>query len=546
MSDHLHNALRQPVQRHPEGYLRNGLTHRRALSALGWQYWRCLLIPAVMALLSLQANAIIPVTYTAAPEQLTWQAPDITAWGDPAAEPGGVFRLSIAAKPTTLRRFGPQTPNQLSPLLADLQLPLLARHPDNGSPVPMLAARWAVADHRITYQLHDAARWSDGIPITSQDIAFTLQFLSDPANQTPWQAQSLSHFIRGIEVHDTQRFSLITTTPVTSQSLLQISALKAMAQHFYQPNLQWPRQYDWRPEPTSGPYHLTEVIPSERLLVSRIRPWWGDNLPAFGHRFNAQQIRIRFSKNLQDSYLQLQRGDQDILPLHNQKNWNSPLITQLLGQRPVARYRHYFQGNPSLTALLINHQQLQPASRKPGLTLIHAGVTNNSPLLQQQQEAFKNQGYQIQRQALDHDALLERLKTGNFELAWITLDGLESADASDYLAWLTQHYPAAHHIEVKQDQTQPQASQYLAWQWVKLPSWLGMRYSNDLFNPFAATTGGMFWIDQRLKTNALARTAKFSTNQTFINDTYQTDPDIGLGDDTVSAIRPFQPARLNE
>ncbi|MDO6749006.1 hypothetical protein, partial [Gilvimarinus sp. 1_MG-2023] len=120
-----------------------------------------------------------------------------------------------------------------------------------------------------------------------------------------------------------------------------------------------------------------------------------------------QQIRIRFSKNLQDSYLQLQRGDQDILPLHNQQNWNSPLITQLLGQRPVARYRHYFQGNPSLTALLINHQQLQPASRKPGLTLIHAGVTNNSPLLQQQQEAFKNQGYQIQRQALDHDALLE-------------------------------------------------------------------------------------------------------------------------------------------
>ncbi|MFK4752466.1 ABC transporter substrate-binding protein [Oceanobacter antarcticus] len=466
------------------------------------------------------ADGVITVTYAPAPQTLEWQTPTPTPWGDPTAASGGIFRLSIQGKPSTLRRFGPETPSELSQLLADLQLPLLARHPQTGMPTPMLASQWAVADHRITYQLTPAALWSDGTPITSGDIAFTLQFLSDPANKTPWQAHSLRACIRGIEIHDQQRFSLITTAPVTKQTLLQISDLRATAQHFYQPNLQWPRQYDWRPEPTSGPYRITEVIPSERLIINRTTPWWGDQLPQFANRFNASQIQLRFTKSLQDSYQLLQRGDLDALALNSQQNWDSPVVTQLLSQRPITRYQHYFQGAQPTSALLINKQHLQLIVKKTILTLIHTGSLS-SPFLQQQLDVFKTQGYQINDLPLSQGELLEQLKTRTFDLAWVTLDGLNDTTVAEYIAWLTEKSTGASNIELKQDKNQQGVSQYLAWQWARLPAWLGTRYSNDLFNPFDPVTGGLFWIDQRLKATALARATKFTPNQTLTSDAYR-------------------------
>ncbi|MFO7913163.1 MAG: hypothetical protein R6V15_13465, partial [Desulfotignum sp.] len=36
------------------------------------------------------------------------------------------------------------------------------------------------------------------------------------------------------------------------------------------------------------------------------------------------------------------------------------------------------------------------------------------------------------------------------------------------------------------------------WQWLQLPEGYGTRMSQDLFDPFSATVGGLFWLDQKV------------------------------------------------
>jgi peptide/nickel transport system substrate-binding protein len=63
----------------------------------------------------------------------------------------------------------------------------LVRNGPSGTVVPDLAERWSVDQAGVvwTFELRDDARWQDGEPVTSDDVAFTIQTLQDPAYDGP-------------------------------------------------------------------------------------------------------------------------------------------------------------------------------------------------------------------------------------------------------------------------------------------------------------------------------------------------------------------------
>ena len=105
--------------------------------------------------------------------------------GAPAQPPAGVLRFSIAADPLTL------DPLFMHPDAASVeaQVARLAFEPfvdfdGSGKPVPALLDRLprVSRDGRtIVYHLR-AARWSDGVAVTSADVLFTLRAILDPRN----------------------------------------------------------------------------------------------------------------------------------------------------------------------------------------------------------------------------------------------------------------------------------------------------------------------------------------------------------------------------
>ena len=93
------------------------------------------------------------------------------------AEPGqygGIFVLNETTQPTT---FNPQVPNNLttSLILSRLLASLVEFDPRTEQFVPALAESWDVSeDNRsYTFTLREGIRWSDGTPITADDVVFT-------------------------------------------------------------------------------------------------------------------------------------------------------------------------------------------------------------------------------------------------------------------------------------------------------------------------------------------------------------------------------------
>ena len=107
----------------------------------------------------------------------------------PQPQPGGTVVELVVRPPDG---FNPLlTTNRTSLAVAAKLYPaLLGQDPNTGAIVPTaLATGWTVsADGRTyTFALTDQAAWSDGVPVTSADFAFTYRAVADAGVQSPYR-----------------------------------------------------------------------------------------------------------------------------------------------------------------------------------------------------------------------------------------------------------------------------------------------------------------------------------------------------------------------
>ena len=123
----------------------------------------------------------------------------VSAQDAPAGPPAVGMEGKTRGEGGELRLIQWQAPTILSPhvstgtkdyLAASLVLePLMAYMPD-GSLIPILATQVPTIENgqlaedltSVTFTLTDGVLWSDGEPFTAEDVAFTWQWIMDPAN----------------------------------------------------------------------------------------------------------------------------------------------------------------------------------------------------------------------------------------------------------------------------------------------------------------------------------------------------------------------------
>jgi peptide/nickel transport system substrate-binding protein len=121
-------------------------------------------------------------------------APALLSSTTASASPGSVggvpivsrpYREGVLGRPVSVSPFSART--QADRDLVALVYAGLVRNGPDGSIVPDLAERWTVdATGAVwTFTLRDDALWHDGEPVTSDDVAFTIRVLQDPAYHGP-------------------------------------------------------------------------------------------------------------------------------------------------------------------------------------------------------------------------------------------------------------------------------------------------------------------------------------------------------------------------
>jgi len=124
--------------------------------------------------------------------------PDATKESAPAMQikRGGIVPMHAYAAPTTARPLIEATYSHIH-MLSPYFNGLLIYDPETADTDDLtcdLCTSWDVsADGTVfTYRLHPEARWSDGVPVTSEDVVFTFNSIFDPDQYDPlWEGHKL-------------------------------------------------------------------------------------------------------------------------------------------------------------------------------------------------------------------------------------------------------------------------------------------------------------------------------------------------------------------
>ena len=103
-----------------------------------------------------------------------------TGTDDPAGDSPTSANLYLYQKPV---QFNPLAPGQgAEQLVMSLVYNALFNVGPDFEPVPRLAESWDVSEDATEYTFHlrDGLQWSDGEPITAEDVVFTYNLFADP------------------------------------------------------------------------------------------------------------------------------------------------------------------------------------------------------------------------------------------------------------------------------------------------------------------------------------------------------------------------------
>jgi peptide/nickel transport system substrate-binding protein len=202
--------------------------------------------------------------------------------------------------------------------VTQLTLVGLGEWDDKGTFVPELAVEVPTAENggvsadglTITWKLKDCLFWSDGTPLTSEDVKFTWELVNDPANAVA--TRTGYDKIESIETPDATTVvikfaelyppwpTLFTQGPNNQGSILPKHLLEGITAAENDPFIR-------QPTIGSGPFVITEWVPGDYMELL-------PNPNFYKGRATLDRIQIRFVADSEAAKAALQTGDVDWYP----------------------------------------------------------------------------------------------------------------------------------------------------------------------------------------------------------------------------------------
>jgi microcin C transport system substrate-binding protein len=263
------------------------------------------------------------------PQNLRWQdGSELDTFADPNAKRGGTLSIRLAAMQQTLRMVGPDANSTLrGPLWSANTVGLIEIHPWQEGYIPGTANQWAIdpEDSRTIYlRLDPDARWSDGTPLTMEDVFFTAYFSLSPHLKAPAYNRVWDDQLARLTRYDDLTFA-ITQKKRSPEPLMTIAGMTIVQREFYREfGEDYVEKYHWRFAPVTGAYTLNpdKVERGRQITMDRIPDWWGDQKPFLRHRFNPDHLRFTLVRDDSKAFEAFLIGDFDWHDLTRTDLWH--------------------------------------------------------------------------------------------------------------------------------------------------------------------------------------------------------------------------------
>jgi peptide/nickel transport system substrate-binding protein len=168
-----------------------------------------------------------------------------------------------------------------------IQESLLIRNPETLEWEGLLAESWTVSEDGLTFifKLRDGLAFSDGTPLSADDVVFSFDFIMNEAIQAPRERAYYSK-IESVKALDPLTVKFQFKEPYFN-ALSLAGGLSVMPKHFYAPYLKKPNDYNQSKGLLlgSGPYRLEDPrnwSPDKGMVELRRNPrYWGPIQPSF-------------------------------------------------------------------------------------------------------------------------------------------------------------------------------------------------------------------------------------------------------------------------
>jgi microcin C transport system substrate-binding protein len=198
---------------------------------------------------------------------------------------------------------------------------LMTQHPLTLEMEPLLAARCVLGDDlkTFTFTMNPQARWSDGRPVTAEDVRWTFEAVMDPKHLTGPHKIPLERF-DSPEVLDEQTIRFVAKEEHW-QNLLALAGLQVLPKHAFEGrdfNLQ-----NFEFPVVSGPYRIGRLQEGIQVTLERRPDWWAGGLPRFQHVANFDWLRFRFFEARENAFEAFKKGEIDVFPVYTAHVWEN-------------------------------------------------------------------------------------------------------------------------------------------------------------------------------------------------------------------------------
>jgi len=254
----------------------------------------------------------------------------------PYAEPGGMIRFAAFQPPKSLNAYIDNN-TYTRQVFGMMYESLLGVDSLTTEFVPYLAKRWTISDDKLTYtfELDEAAAWSDGRPVTAEDVKWTFDQVMDPRHATGPSKVMLGVFespqILGPR---TVRFRAKEShwRNLSALGLFEILPRHAFeGQDFNRLDLDHPV--------VSGPYVLSAVKEQIEIRLRRRRDWWAGSKPSTRNTMNFDTVVFRYFSSNENAFEAFKKGLVDVYAVYTARIWANETIGEKFDKNWIVKRR---------------------------------------------------------------------------------------------------------------------------------------------------------------------------------------------------------------
>lgn len=190
---------------------------------------------------------------------------------------GSLVASTIGEGPKTFNPFN--TKDNISAMMSEVMYDgLLTTHPVTGQPIPKLAKSFSVNGNDYVIHLRRGIKWSDGKPITADDVVFTWQNIIFDGFGNTSTRDSIIIDGKLPTVKKIDDYTVEFKTPQPFAPFIRMLSTPIAPKHIFEPAVKKGKEYfetflstniDPKTLVISGAFKLKEYVPAQRVVFER-------------------------------------------------------------------------------------------------------------------------------------------------------------------------------------------------------------------------------------------------------------------------------------